>query len=257
MMLHLLTVILAISTTQLMDLYGHLSNFCDQENEVLAGIAGSNQAKLKQLEGKHKSISKRYDLWSAKNADAIAESDMLVQLTEQFTELNQSCTDSLTNEAARAQMRVDFKSAWYYLDSKESLYEEMVEQSKMLSAVSQTAEQLKKLQAKEKVEFAQIQAKFDVAHAAAQALPGYESLCTQIEEKFQDLQAKSATIQDAKYVPFVTRIKDYLIGLACVAMILNFLNMVKTKIDAAKQLKAGQAKMKEMLDKANDPLPQI
>lgn len=256
-MFHILTVILAISTTQLMDLYGHLSNFCDQETEVLSGIAGSNQSKLKQLEGKHRSITKRYEIWSAKNADAIAESDMLSQLMEQYSTLSQTCTDSIASESAKAQMRLDYKSAWHYLDSKKALYDEMVEQSKMLSAVQQTAEQLKKLQAKEKLEFAQIQAKFDIAHVAAQTLPGYEALCTQLEEMYQDLQVKSAAIQEAQYVPLVTRIKDYLIGLACVAMILNFLNMVKTKIDAAKQLKAGQAKMKEMLDKANDPLPQI
>lgn len=256
-MLQILTVILALTTTQLMDLYGHLTNFCDQESQVLSGIAGSNQAKLKQLDGKHRSIGKRFELWSAKNADAIAESEVLAQLLEQYSNLSQSCADSIANEGVRAQMRVDYKSASQYLDSKKALYDEMVEQSKLLSAVSQTANQLKQLQAKEKVEFAQIQAKFDLAHAAAQALPGYESLCTQIEEMFQDLQAKSTIIQEAQYVPFVTRIKDYLIGLACVSMILNFLNMVKTKIDAAKQLKAGQAKMKEMLDKANDPLPQI
>lgn len=240
-----------------MDLYGRLSTFCEQENEVLSGIAGSSQSKLKQLDGKHRGISKRYEQWSAKNADAIAENDLLTQLSEQFATLNQSCTDSIANEGARAQMRVDYKSALQFLNSKRELYDEMIEQSKMLSAVSQTADQLKKLQAKEKMEFAQIQAKFDVAHVAAQTLPGYTSQCTQIEELFQELQAKSTTIQEAQYVPFVTRIKDYLIGLACVAMILNFLNMVKTKIDAAKQLKAGQAKMKEMLDKANDPLPQI
>lgn len=256
-MLQILTVILAMSTTQLMDLYGHLSNFCDQEREVLANIAGSNQAKLKQLDGKHKNISKRYELWSAKNADALAESDVLAQLIEQYSTLNQSCADSIANEVVRVQMRMDYKSAWNYMVSKDALYDEMLEQAKVLSAVSQTAEQLKKLQAKEKMEFAVIQSKFDVAHVAAQTLPGYESLCTQLEEKYQTLQAKSATIQESQYVPFVTRIKDYLIGLACVAMILNFLNMIKTKIDAAKQLKAGQEKMKEMLDKANDPLPQI
>lgn len=256
-MLQILTVILAISTTQLMDLYGRLSSFCDQETEVLSGISGSNQSKLKQLEGKHRSINKRFDLWNAKNADALAESEMLMQLSDQFTTLSQTCSDSIIAEGVKAQMRTDYKTAWQYMESKKDLYDEMVEQSKMLSAVQQTAEQLKKLQAKEKLEFAQIQAKFDLAHVAAQTLPGYESLCQQLEERFQDLQAKSTTIQEAKYVPFITRIKDYLIGLACVAMILNFLNMVKTKLDAAKQLKEGQAKMKEMLDKANDPLPQI
>lgn len=256
-MLQILTVILALSTTQLMDLYGHLSNFCDQETEVLSGIAGSNQAKLKQLEGKHKSVSKRFDIWSAKNAEALAESDVLMQLMEQFSQLSQTCADSIVSEGAKVQMRADFKEGMSYLDSKKPLYDEMLEQANVLSALSQTAEQLKQLQAKEKMEFAQIQAKFDLAHAAAQTLTGYGALCAQIEEKFQNLQAKSTTIQEAKYVPFVTRIKDYLIGLACVAMILNFLNMVKTKITAAKQLKEGQAKMKEMLDKANDPLPQI
>lgn len=257
MMLQFLTVILALSTSQLMDLYGHLSNFCDQESEVLSNVAGSNQSRLKLLEGKHRSISKRYELWSAKNADALAESDVLALLVEQYSELSQNCADSIAAEGIRAQMRIDYKSGWTFLDSKKALYDEMIEQAKSLSVVQQTAEQLKKLQAKEKMEFAQIQSKFDLAHTAAQTLPGYEGMCTQLEDLYQDLQAKSTTIQDAKYVPFITRIKDYLIGLACVAMILNFLNMVKTKIDTAKQLKAGQAKMKEMLDKANDPLPQI
>lgn len=257
MILQMLSIILALTSSQVMELYESLVDFCDQQKELINNIAGGNEARLKMLETKRQGVSVRYDAWSAKNLESLAESDVLMQLMEQFVVLNQTCTDSITSEMIIAQMRSEFLTGYNFLASKDTVYSSMVEKAKLYSAVQQSEGLLKKLQAREKVMFSEIQSKYEAAHTAAQTLPGFERKCQDLESMFENIQEASTSIQEAKYVPFVTRIKDYMINLACVALLLNLLVMLKTKLSAAKQMKEGQAKMKEMLDKANDPLPRI
>ena len=50
-----------------------------------------------------------------------------------------------------------------------------------------------------------------------------------------------------QYKPLIARIKDYLLGLAAVAVLLLFVSMVKTKIKAAKDARENMKKYQETL----------
>ena len=64
-----------------------------------------------------------------------------------------------------------------------------------------------------------------------------------MEKKFVELQSVSAKIQEMEYKPFIQRIKDYLLGLAAVAILMMFVNLLSQKL---KQLKAAREQAKKM-----------
>jgi hypothetical protein len=49
------------------------------------------------------------------------------------------------------------------------------------------------------------------------------------------------------YKPFIQRVKDYLMGLAWVAILLMGLNLLKSKLAQVKQARDQAKKMKEMM----------
>jgi hypothetical protein len=71
---------------------------------------------------------------------------------------------------------------------------------------------------------------------------------TAMENKVFELQTVSAKIQEMAYKPFIQRVKDYLMGLACVAILLMGLNLLKSKLAQVKQARDQAKKMKEMMN---------
>ena len=69
-----------------------------------------------------------------------------------------------------------------------------------------------------------------------------------IDNKYFQLQSVSAKIQTIEYKPFIQRIKDYLIGLAAVAILLMFFNLLNAKIKTLKAARDQAKKMKDMMD---------
>ena len=68
-----------------------------------------------------------------------------------------------------------------------------------------------------------------------------------IEKKFIEMQSVSAKIQEMAYKPFIQRIKDYLLGLAAVAILLMFVNLLSQKMKSLKAARDQAKKMKETM----------
>ena len=110
------------------------------------------------------------------------------------------------------------------------------------------AEAQAKAKAEEQALFTDIQTYFDQAKGASEAFPGLKIRMKAMEKKFFELQSVSTKIQEMVYKPFIQRIKDYLLGLAAVAILLMFLNLLSAKIKTLKQAREQAKKMKEMMD---------
>ena len=61
------------------------------------------------------------------------------------------------------------------------------------------------------------------------------------------MKSVSEKVQALEYQPFIQRVKDYVLGLACVAVILLFLNGMLTKFKAYREKVASLKKYNEML----------
>ena len=70
-----------------------------------------------------------------------------------------------------------------------------------------------------------------------------------LDEQFVVMKSVSEKVQALEYKPIIQRVKDYLIGLAAVAIILLFLSMLRNKYKAYKDKLASVKKMEEMMKK--------
>ena len=69
-----------------------------------------------------------------------------------------------------------------------------------------------------------------------------------LEDAYAVIKNKSETIQAMEYQPLFKRIKDYLLGLAAVAVVLMFVNMMRARIKAAREMRANMKKYKDSLN---------
>ena len=79
----------------------------------------------------------------------------------------------------------------------------------------------------------------------------------QITNNYIELKNLSEQIQAAEYKPLFERIKDYLFGLAAVAIVLMFINMIQAKIKAYKQVKETAKKMEKYRQQTDNEYPSI
>ena len=79
-----------------------------------------------------------------------------------------------------------------------------------------------------------------------------------LEDAYAALKNKSDAIQEMTYKPLIQRIKDYLLGLAAVAVLLMFLSMLRARIKAIKDAREAMKKYKDALKlNGSDEYPTI
>lgn len=78
-----------------------------------------------------------------------------------------------------------------------------------------------------------------------------------MEEEYIELKGLSEKIQAAEYKPFLDRIKDYLYSFAAVAILLMFINMIQSKVQAYKQMRKSAEEYKKMLQRNDNEYPSI
>jgi hypothetical protein len=70
-----------------------------------------------------------------------------------------------------------------------------------------------------------------------------------LDEQFVVMKSVSEKVQTLEYKPLFQRVKDYIMGLAAVAIILLFVSMMLTKYKAYKDKVANLKKVNEMMNK--------
>lgn len=186
-----------------------------------------------------------YPLWQG----GIAASPDLLELTANYQQQRQAASDSIEAISSKRQEMRSFEAAEKLMMSQDSAYAAMKQQAEAMSFIEKAAPQLKNLQTREQLLFADIDAAYQTAKQVAASRPELEPRMKAIEDKYVQLKNDSQEIQAAAYKPLMQRIKDYLLGFAAVAVLLMFISMVQSKIKAAREAKKNAKKMKKLLDK--------
>ena len=201
-------------------------------------------SKVKMAQDNYNSIDMRWNTFTQAMQADIADNENLMELMTQVQQLKQAVADSLTSKKQKVDALNDFARAEDLLLNQDSTYKRLYKTAFELSLVSKLAPRLEKVKAKEQVIFANLQSHYEKAKAATTIIPQLSSHMEDIEEKFTNLKAISEKIQAMEYKPLFVRLKDYLIGFACVAILLMFINMLWAKLQslksASKQLKKYQ-----------------
>lgn len=213
--------------------------------------------KVQSMTRRMQAFDVRWEAFNASNLTFIADDEALMEQMTQAQLLKQAVADTLVSQQNRYEAIKDFMDAEQYIATQDSLYDKLYKQVFAMSFVQKMAPQLEKLKAQEQLQITEIQARYDKAKAAADLVPQLGKRAEVVNEQFYGIKAKSDKIQQMKYEPLIQRIKDYLMGIAYVAVILIFINMIVSKWQAAKKAKETAVKQMEMFKKEQNDYPTI
>lgn len=214
-------------------------------NEPLLDVVSE---RIKSLSSALNSFSTRWDTYSAAQQVYIADNDSLLNRVAVIQQMRQVVTDTLALRQQQRDQLVAFSTAEQFIWSQDKNYRQLYKKAVQFSVSSKLAAQLEKVKAEEQALTADVNKYFSQAKEAATTFPGLQLRMKAMENKVFELQTVSAKIQGMAYKPFIQRIKDYLMGLACVAILLMGLNLLKSKLAQAKQVRDQARKMKEMMN---------
>jgi hypothetical protein len=194
------------------------------------------------------SFTTRWDTYSAAQQVYIADNDSLLNRTAVIQQMRQSVSDTLALRQQQRDQLTAFSTAEKFIWGQDKNYRQLYKLALQYSVSPKLAAKLEKVKAEEQTLTADVQKYYAQAKEAVTTFPGLNLRMTAMEKKVFELQTVSAKIQEMAYKPFIQRIKDYLIGLAAVAIVLMFLNMLKSKVKLLKQAREQAQKMKGMLN---------
>jgi hypothetical protein len=177
----------------------------------------------------------------------IANDEELMTMVANIETLKQTVKDTLDSRTNMVKAISDFAAADQYIFSQVPVYKKLYKRAYQLSLIQKLAPQLEKAKAREQLVFGKLQTSHDAAMAAAELVPILKPRMSVIDEQFVVMKSVSEKVQALEYKPLIQRVKDYLIGLAAVAIILLFFNMVVSKYKTYKQKLASMKKMNEMI----------
>lgn len=214
-------------------------------NEALLDVMGQ---RLKSLSIAVNSFTSRWNAYSQAQQVYIADNDSLLDKLAEIEQMQKMVTDTLASRQQLYDQLSAFAKAEVLIWSQDKTYQRLYKLAFEYSLSPKLAARLEKVKAEEQAVFSDIEANYEKAKAAAESFPGLKLRMKGIETKYFQLQSVSAKIQEMEYKPFIQRIKDYLMGLAAVAIILMFLNMIRSKLKALKAMREQAEKMKEMMN---------
>ena len=197
------------------------------------------------------SLDFRWNAFSQAEQADIATSEYLMDLMTRVQTLSQSVADTLASQKQKCEAIVAFAGAKRFILAQDSVYQNLYKEAEALSLVPQLAPQLEKVKAEEQTLFKKIDELYSQAAPARQLVPQLADCANVLDAHYFALKAVSTKIQGLQYKPPLERAKDYLMGLACVAVILLFVNSLVSKLQSAKKARETLKKQKEMLERTN------
>lgn len=202
-------------------------------------------------------IDVKWNTFYQANQQDIAQDEELMEVVAAFQEIKQALADTLAAKRESMGALKDFMEADAFIIGKIPAYRDLSKKAFELSLIKKLKPQLEKLKAKEQLLFSEVQAHYDKAKAATAVIPDLSARLRIVEEQYINIKSTSEKIQAMEYKPFIQRIKDYLLGLAAVAIIIMFMNAAASRFKAWKQMRESMKKYKDMMNGQSNNYPTI
>lgn len=202
-------------------------------------------------------IDVKWNTFYQANQQDIAQDEELMEVVAAFQEIKQALADTLAAKRQSMGALKDFMEADAFIIGKIPAYRDLSKKAFELSLIKKLKPQLEKLKAKEQLLFSEVQTHYDKAKAATAVIPDLSARLRIVEEQYINIKSTSEKIQTMEYKPFIQRIKDYLLGLAAVAIIIMFMNAAASRFKAWKQMRESMKKYKDMMNGQSNNYPTI
>ena len=230
---------------------GALSRFrmdIDNDMPLTDPLLEAISNRLKSLSLAVSAFSTRWDAYSQAQQVYIADNDSLLNELARIQQMQQMVTDTLASRQQQYDLLSAFSKAEELIWGQDKVYRKLYKQAMQYSISPKLAAKLEKVKAEDQAILADIDTSYGQAKTASESFPGLKVRMKALENKYFQLQSISAKIQAMEYKPFIQRIKDYLIGLAAVAILLMFFNLLNAKIKTLKAASEQAKKMKDMMN---------
>lgn len=230
---------------------GTLSRFrmdIDNDMPLTDPLLEAISNRLKSLSLAVSAFSTRWDAYSQAQQVYIADNDSLLNELARIQQMQQMVTDTLASRQQQYDQLSAFSKAEKLIWGQDEVYRKLYKQAMQYSISPKLAAKLEKVKAEDQAILADIDTNYGQAKTASESFPGLKVRMKALENKYFQLQSISAKIQAMEYKPFIQRIKDYLIGLAAVAILLMFFNLLNAKIKTLKAASEQAKKMKDMMN---------
>ena len=211
--------------------------------EPLLDVVGD---RIRALNAALNSFTVRWNTYSQAQQVYVADNDDLLNKVAQIQQIRQAVADSMAARQQQYDQLTAFCKAEQMIYGNDKTYRQLYKQAAQLSLSPKLAGRLEKVKAEEQTLFADIQTNYAQAKTAAEAFPGLKLRMKGMDSKLFELQSVSTKIQEMAYKPFIQRIKDYLFGLAAVAILLLFFNLMSSKLKVIKQARDKAKSLKDM-----------
>ena len=246
-----------------LEIASRLIQFSDELNQLLAvgkvnltvdSEMGISQSIISAMEKRMQSLNQTYNqidvkwntYYQAQQMD-IANSEDLMNMVARIEELKQTVKDTLDSKTQVVEAVANFAAADQFIISQVSVYKNIYSKAYKLSLLKQLAPKLEKVKAKEQLLFTELQNNYNQAKAACEIVPSLSKRMETLDEQYVIMKSVSEKVQTLEFKPFIQRVKDYVLGLACVAVILLFLNGMMTKYKSYREKVASMKKYNDMM----------
>lgn len=239
------------------EIQSRLLQFLDEWKSIASDIQYGPSDNLPDIQLRMQQLDAMWTTYCQAQQVDIASDETLLEIVGNIQAAKQTADEQFAKRDEEVQKLKNFKDAELYIGKMDSIYNRLSKMAGKMALVKQMTGRLEKLKAKEQIMFAEIQTHYDAAKEAAETIPTLQKRMKKLEEKYIVLKNASEKIQAAAYQPWITRIKDYLLGLAAISIMLMFLSMIMSKIKAAKQAREAAKKLQQMMPTNDQQYPTI
>ena len=221
----------------------------DSRFEITGSYVDVLKQRMKNYDQRYNSLDVMWTTYTQAQQMDIANNEDLMKMVADIEQLKQTVKDTLDIRSGMVKAVENFANADQLIMSQVPVYKKLYKRAFQLSLVQKLTPQLEKLKARESLIFEKLQAGYEAAKSASEQVPSLQPRMNVIDEQFVVMKSVSEKIQALEYKPIIQRVKDYLLGLAAVAVILLFISMLRNKYKAYKDKLANMKKLDEMMKK--------
>jgi hypothetical protein len=226
---------------------GKVNLSVDSEMGISKSVVSAMEQRMQSLNQTYNQIDVKWNTYYQAQQMDIANSEDLMNMVAKIEELKQTVKDTLDSKTQVVEAVANFAAADRFIISQVNVYKNLYSKAYKLSLVQQLGPKLEKVKAKEQIIFTELQTNYNQAKSACELVPSLSKRMEVLDEQYVIMKSVSEKVQALEYKPFIQRVKDYVLGLACVAVILLFLNGMMAKYKSYREKVASVKKYNEML----------
>ena len=227
---------------------GQMTLSVDGAVGVSPSVVNAMAERLKYLNQSYNALDVKWNTYYQAQQMDIANDEELMDKVAGLEALKQTVKDTLDAKTQSVESIIKFVDADKFIISQVAVYKNLYQKAYKLSLLKNLAPQLEKLKAKEQLVFTELQTNYDQAKASCEVVPVLSKRMTVLDGQYVVMKSVSEKVQALEYKPFFQRIKDYVLGVAAVAIILMFFNLAFAKFKAYRDKVKNLSKYKNMMD---------